>query len=94
MLRDDVIILTSMAFYDTQNFPWGFPRKHSHASRTRAIAVDLDRTWQYPLSEFRPKQTKAVWVNRVDLSLWAAMAVGMITSLTSTNCYLTRITNY
>ena len=26
---------TSMAFYDTQNFPWGFPRKHSNALHVR-----------------------------------------------------------
>ena len=29
----------------------------------RAIAVDLELTWQHPLSEFRPKQTRAVCVN-------------------------------
>ena len=40
--------------------------------------VDLELTWQYLLSEFRPKQTKAVCVNQVDLSLWASMAVSMI----------------
>ena len=31
-------------------------------------------------SEFRPKQTKAACVNRFHLSLWASMAVSMITS--------------
>ena len=40
----------------------------------KAIAVDLELTWQYPLSEFRPKQTKAVCVNLFHLSLWASMA--------------------
>ena len=67
---------TSMAFYDTQIFPWGFPRK------IYALCVDLDCTWQYPLSELPPKQKKAVCANRVHLSLWAAMAVGMIMSFT------------
>jgi len=47
-----------MAFYDVQNLPQGFPRKH-----TKAIAVDQKLTWQHLLSEFRPKQTKAVCVN-------------------------------
>ena len=49
---------TTMAFYDVQNLPQGFPRKH-----TKAIAVDQKLTWQHLLSEFRPKQTKAVCVN-------------------------------
>ena len=60
----------------------------------RAIAVDLELTWQHLLSEFRPKQTKAASVNRVDLSLWASMAARMITSSRSNNCYLARTTNY
>ena len=33
------------------------------------IPVNLGFTWQYPLSEFCPKQTKAVCANRVYLSL-------------------------
>ena len=49
---------------------------------TAIEAVDLECTWQYLLTEFRPKQTKAVCVNRVDLSLWASMAVSMIMSFT------------
>ena len=58
----------------------------------RAIAVDLELTWQYPLSEFRPKQTKAVCVNRVDLSPWASMAVSIIhVALIATSL---RVTNY
>ena len=33
------------------------PGKHSNASRIRrAILVDLELTWQYPLREFCPKQ--------------------------------------
>ena len=33
------------------------PGKHSNASRIRrAIRVDLELTWQYPLREFCPKQ--------------------------------------
>ena len=49
----------------------------------RAIAVDLELTWQYLLSEFRPKQTRAVCVNRFHLSLWASMAAHMIHVATS-----------
>ena len=45
------------------------------------MAIDLELTWQYPLSEFRPKQTKAVCVNRVYPSLWASMALCTITSV-------------
>ena len=26
---------TTMVFYNAQNFPWGFPRKHSNVSRIR-----------------------------------------------------------
>ena len=60
----------------------------------RAIAVDLELTWQHLLSEFHPKQTRAVCVNRFHLSLWASMAARMITSSRSNNCYLARTTNY
>ena len=38
----------------------------------RAIAVDLELTWLHLLSEFHPKQAKAVCVNRFHLSLWAS----------------------
>ena len=58
------------------------PNEGPHWTKILPIAVDLECTWQYPLSEFRPKQTKAACVNRVDLSLWASMAVSMITSFT------------
>ena len=37
--------------------------------------VDLEFTWQYQLSEFRPKQMKAVYENQVHLSLWDSMAI-------------------
>ena len=40
----------------------------------RAIVVNLELTWQYLLSEFRPEQTKAACVNQVDLSPWTSMA--------------------
>ena len=45
----------------------------------KTIEVNLELTWQYPLSKFRPKQTKAVCVNQVEFSLWASLAVCMIT---------------
>ena len=37
----------------------------------RAIAVDLELTWLYPLSELRSKQMRAVCVNQVDIPLIA-----------------------
>jgi len=43
--------------------------------------VDLELTWQHQLSEFRPKETKAVCLNQVDLPLWVPMAASMIASL-------------
>ena len=46
--------------------------------------VNLKLTYHYRLSEFHPKQVKAVGIDRVDLSLWAAMAVSMIMSSSST----------
>ena len=59
-------------------------RKHSTVLHIegRTIVVDLELTWQYSLSVFRPKQTKGVCINQVDLSLWASMAVSMIMSST------------
>ena len=73
---------TAMEFSDAQIFLLWL-RKHSNASRIRrAITVNLKLTWLYPLSEFRPTQTRAVYVIQVHLSLWVAMAVGMNTSLT------------
>ena len=39
----------------------------------RAIAVNLELTWQHPLSEFCPKLTKATRVNWVDLSPWQSI---------------------
>ena len=48
----------------------------------RAIVVNVELTWQHLLSEFHPKQTRAVRVNRFHLSLWASMAARMITSFT------------
>ena len=45
-----------------------------------AIAVGLELNLRYSLSEFGPKQTKAVCVNQVHLALWASMPVRMITS--------------
>ena len=55
--------------------------KHLNTSRVRkSLVVDLELTWQHLLSEFRPKQTKAVCVNQFHLSLWACMAARMITS--------------
>ena len=71
-----------------QNFPWGFPRKHSNALCARKSysgqSTYVELTEQYLLSEFHPKQTKAACVNRVvnDHSLWASMAVGTTTSFT------------
>ena len=38
----------------------------------RAIAGDLELTWQYPLSEFRPKQTKAACVNPYTMGLYGS----------------------
>ena len=61
-----------LVVYDAQNFPRGFPRKHSKCFAYKS----------YQLSEFCSKQTKAVCVNWVDLSLWASIGVSMITSFT------------
>ena len=66
----------SMAFYDMQNFPWGFQRKHSNASCVRKSYSSRSRAHleQYPLSEFRPKQMKAVCVNQVHYRpLWQSV---------------------
>ena len=41
------------------------------------IAVDLELTWLYPLSEFCSKQTKAVCVHQFPLPLWDSVAVCM-----------------
>ena len=51
---------------------------------------ELYLTWQHQLSEFCPKQTRAVCVNRFHLSLWTPMAAHMITSSLS---YLACINN-
>ena len=37
----------------------------------RAIAVDLELTWLYPLSELRSEQMRALCVNQVDIPLIA-----------------------
>ena len=62
-------------------FVMGFPKKTTQmlCGEGSTIAIDLELTWQYPLSELHPKQTKAVCVNQVDLSLWVSMAACMIT---------------
>ena len=44
------------------------------------MVVNLELTWQYQLSDFCSKETKAVCVNRFHLSLSASMAVCMIMS--------------
>ena len=48
--------------------------------------VDLELTWQYSLSEFRQKQTKAVCVNLVHLSLWASLAARILHHLLPSLC--------
>ena len=68
-----------MAFCDAQNLPQEI---QIFRVQGRAMVVKPKLTWQYPPSEFRPKQGKAACVNRVDLSLWAYIAVSMITSFT------------
>ena len=49
MLHDDVIIQTTiettMVFYDVQNFPQGFPRKHSNALCIRKSFPILQWFW-------------------------------------------------
>ena len=59
------------------------------------IAVNLELIWQYPLSEFRPKQTKAASVNRVDLSLWASNGSQydcvLHVALTATSLHVTKL---
>ena len=77
-----------MGFYDATNFLRKLPSKHC-IKEELYIAVNLKLTWQHLLSEFRSKQTKAVRVNQVHLSLnqvhvslWASMAASMITSFT------------
>ena len=69
-------------FITRANFPCRFPRKYSNALRTRAIAVDLEPTWQHLLSEFRLKQTKVVCVNQFHYLLWPLYGSLIITSFT------------
>ena len=38
-----------------------------------AIVVDLELTWQYLLSEFRPKQTKAVLISPFTMGLYGSL---------------------
>ena len=78
---------------------WALDRPLWHFMTLKCLAykeaVDLELTWQHPLSEFRPKQTRAVCVNRFHLSLWACMGACMITSFTHVGIIsTTRPTNY
>ena len=49
---------------------------------TNAISVNLELTWQYPLSKFCSKQARAVCVNWFHPLLSASMAARIITSFT------------
>ena len=64
-----------MAFCDAQNLP---QETQIFRVQGRAMVVKPKLTWQYPPSEFHPKQTKAVCVNQIHLSLWASMTVSAI----------------
>ena len=48
---------TAMAFYDAQNFPRGFPRKHSNASRIRKSYSDQSRAHLAASTEWVSSQT-------------------------------------
>ena len=70
-----------------------YPLRLLYAS-SNAIAVDLELTWQYPLS-FVPNKPGRRCENRFHISQWASTAACMITSfmyhvviLCITNCYL------
>ena len=54
--------LPTMALYNTQNFLWGFIRKHSNALCIGKSYSDRCRAHLAVSTEFHPKQMKAVYV--------------------------------